>query len=323
MVTDFLDSSSMRWAVSIADLDLFAGTEGFKDWLSKDYDDPVSTLIDIDIDESVGYQDELGEMGTPHSEYTIIDSFRRDSLETELALQFGNVDPHDNLSAARHSSCDSEVGESLRVENEFADGTATSPAKPEGKLGKRKRISPSVKYADLGTLMYHNEPAKTNHANASHTYVEGKAEPTDYNSTDERKDFEGSSGETSMVDVRRLARQFSEETSKENHTLEQDRAKFKPHSIKACIFQVLEEAGPAGLQVAQIVDITQERGMKDWRGVLTPKCTVSASCSTDSVFVRVAPGTFALRALLDDECIPVTPTRRKRKRHRICYNSYR
>ena len=62
-------------------------------------------------------------------------------------------------------------------------------------------------------------------------------------------------------------------------TLERDRGKFKPHSIKASIFQVLEEAGPEGLQVSQIFQVTQERGMKDWRGVLTPKCTASASCS--------------------------------------------
>ena len=108
-------------------------------------------------------------------------------------------------------------------------------------------------------------------------------------------------------------------------TLERDRGKFKPHSIKASIFQVLEEAGPEGLQVSQIVQVTQERGMKDWRRLLTPKCTVSASCSTDSVFVRVAPGTFALRALLDGDKVPATPPSpvlRRRKRTRTSYHCF-
>ena len=89
---------------------------------------------------------------------------------------------------------------------------------------------------------------------------------------------------------------------------------------------MLEEAGLGGLQVAQIVEITQERGMKDWRGVLTPKCTVSASCSTDPVFVRVAPGTFALRALVDPgpaKGIQGQATGlRRRKRTRTSYHCY-
>jgi len=87
----------------------------------------------------------------------------------------------------------------------------------------------------------------------------------------------------------------------------------------------MEEAGPEGLQVSQIVQVTQERGMKDWRRVLTPKCTVSASCSTDSVFVRVAPGTFALRALLDGDKVPATPPSpvlRRRKRTRTSYHCF-
>ena len=79
--------------------------------------------------------------------------------------------------------------------------------------------------------------------------------------------------------------------------LEEDKAKFKLGSVKASIFHVLLEAGPKGLSVSQIVATTQALGLKDWTGVATPKCTVSAACSTDPIFVRVAPGTFALRAI--------------------------
>ena len=79
--------------------------------------------------------------------------------------------------------------------------------------------------------------------------------------------------------------------------IEEDRARFKPGSVKASIFHVLFEAQKSGLSVSQIVSTTQALGLKDWTGVATPKCTVSAACSTDPIFVRVAPGTFALRAI--------------------------
>ena len=81
------------------------------------------------------------------------------------------------------------------------------------------------------------------------------------------------------------------------YSLDEDKAKFKLGSVKASIFHVLLEAGPKGLSVSQIVATTQALGLKDWTGVATPMCTVSAACSTDPIFVRVAPGTFALRAI--------------------------
>ena len=84
------------------------------------------------------------------------------------------------------------------------------------------------------------------------------------------------------------------------HTLlEQDRAKLTahPHTLKAGVFQLLEEAGPSGLQGHKIVELTGARGMKDWSCSSTPMNTISALCSHNSdLFIRIAPSTYALRA---------------------------
>ena len=276
----------------------------------------MSTLIedDIDIDGEYTSKEEYGgelaaDLGTPQSEYhAILDgmrmSFGEEDEEKIFELGAGLHSP-DNFSATRNPnlSCE-EDSHSQREESGNGLGTATSPLK---KTKETKNTSLGRKRSHHGTIK-----RKYSEVVSSEYAGQGRIFTADNN----KAEVETMSGETSM-------RGEESRMGMNHHDLEQDRAKFKPHSIKASIFQVLEEAGPAGLQVSQIVEITQERGMKDWRGVLTPKCTVSASCSTDPVFVRVAPGTFALRALLDKDSIPVVSTVvRKRKRIRTSYKQY-
>ncbi|UPR02403.1 HARE-HTH domain-containing protein [Chloropicon primus] len=277
-------------------LDLFCEPEGYRDWLTTAYDSPVSTLIDIDIHgESVADQ----RVSPYYTEYGMsFDGFGISYVPYGEAqgrlLVEGDFDG--NCSSLRSEYSDSRRGGKAGREH---DCTATSPVK-----GELKRTKSGNYICSRGSMSRKRER-------------ESKAEDLDY----------GSGGENSTFDMRKHtaktnSRGDSHGSVVNTSILEQDRAKFKPHSIKASIFQVLEEAGPRGLQVAQIVEVTQERGMKDWRGVLTPKCTVSASCSTDPVFVRVAPGTFTLRALLDMSSIPVakSTTLRKRKRTRTSYH---
>jgi hypothetical protein len=304
-------------------LDLFSGSEGYSDWLSND-NDPVSTLIDSDIDSeytsNAEYQDELAVgLGTPQSEYAILDGMRMSFGEEdeEKILQLGaSLDSPDNFSATRNPNtcCDDSDNSGLGT-------TATSPSKNFA----RKRNSYNTTTTTLKGKRKYSEVVSSActdaHANATSTIHFGvdRLLASDNNSSSKRK------APAAEAVLPYAGGERSEESNmEENHyDLEHDRAKFKPHSIKASIFQVLEEVGAAGLQVSQIVDITQERGMKDWRGVLTPKCTVSASCSTDPVFVRVAPGTFALRALLDKASIPIPSVgARKRKRIRTSYKQY-
>ena len=99
----------------------------------------------------------------------------------------------------------------------------------------------------------------------------------------------------------KLPRQFSinDMISTGLDALEKDKFKCKPNTIKGMIFRLLEEAGPEGLHITHITEIMQERGMKDWNIVSFPEQNVTSCCCRDpSIFVRVAPNTFALRSLI-------------------------
>jgi hypothetical protein len=61
-----------------------------------------------------------------------------------------------------------------------------------------------------------------------------------------------------------------------NADMETARARFKPGAIKHQLFHLLEEAGPSGLKVQQIIDLMQERGLKDWSTISVPRNTVCA-----------------------------------------------
>ena len=267
-------------------MDLFYAAGGYEDWLSKDYDSPVATLIDIDIHgESVGYCEQ--------------------PLESDTYLEYGATAAYygHGSGGGRHSSDSGESSHAVMSRAHFAAdlaaGEATSPS----------RVARSAA-AGRGST-------DSSYLSAVVKGVKRQREDRDCGAGASADSHHLASEDSHSVKLTREERRRAD--------LERDRQKFKPHSIKASIFQVLEEAGPRGLQVAQIVEVTQERGMKDWRGVLTPKCTVSASCCTDPVFVRVAPGTFALRALLDEDVVP--PRRppaalRRRKRTRTSYTTY-
>ena len=68
-------------------------------------------------------------------------------------------------------------------------------------------------------------------------------------------------------------------------------------TIKWICFQVLKEAGPQGLLLSEIVERTQEKGLKDWTSVRQPSNTVNACCSGDPAFVKVAPARVGLACL--------------------------
>ena len=82
--------------------------------------------------------------------------------------------------------------------------------------------------------------------------------------------------------------------------LASDRQRFNPGSIKAAVFEVLEGASTRGMHVTDIVKACESRGLRSFEAVSVPRKTVESACHTDPVFVRVAPGTFALRAFMQE-----------------------
>ena len=82
-----------------------------------------------------------------------------------------------------------------------------------------------------------------------------------------------------------------------DETLEQVEQRLDRSTIKGICFQVLKTAGPVGLLLSEIVDLTQQLGLKDWSTVKQPSNTVNACCSGDPAFVKVAPGRLGLAAL--------------------------
>ena len=79
-----------------------------------------------------------------------------------------------------------------------------------------------------------------------------------------------------------------------------DRQRFNPGSTKAAVFEVLEGASTRGMHVTDIVKACESRGLRSFDTVSVPRKTVESACHTDPVFVRVAPGTFALRAFMQE-----------------------
>ena len=81
----------------------------------------------------------------------------------------------------------------------------------------------------------------------------------------------------------------------------------KPMSLKEAIILVLQEAGPEGLTVREIVERIKEDELWDWENEQSGPGSVSDACcepSNGDIFVRVAPGTYALWALQDDDFTP-------------------
>merc|ERR1712176_1516751 len=81
----------------------------------------------------------------------------------------------------------------------------------------------------------------------------------------------------------------------------------KPKTLKEAIIRVLQEAGPGGLTVKQMVQRIKKKKWWDWKNDEAGYNSVSAMCGEPScreIFVRVAPGTWALWALQDDGFTP-------------------
>lgn len=60
----------------------------------------------------------------------------------------------------------------------------------------------------------------------------------------------------------------------------------------------------AGLSLEEIVEQTQQRGLKDWTGVEQKRCSVHATILKDEGFIRLSPGVFALTCLAHPPAIP-------------------
>ena len=81
----------------------------------------------------------------------------------------------------------------------------------------------------------------------------------------------------------------------------------KPKTLKEAIILVLEEAGPEGLKVKELVQRIKKKKWWDWKDDEAGSNSVSSACCDRrdrDVFVRVAPGTYALRELQDDDFTP-------------------
>ncbi len=60
----------------------------------------------------------------------------------------------------------------------------------------------------------------------------------------------------------------------------------------------MAEAGVTGLTIADIARKIQESGLRDLRTSKTPEASVAGALSRDALFVRTAPATYALSAIL-------------------------
>merc|ERR1712176_527460 len=78
-------------------------------------------------------------------------------------------------------------------------------------------------------------------------------------------------------------------------------------TLKEAIIRVLQEAGPGGLTVKELVQRIKKRKWWDWKNDEAGYWSVSKTCresSNGDTFVHVAPGTYALWALRDDNFTP-------------------
>lgn len=80
-------------------------------------------------------------------------------------------------------------------------------------------------------------------------------------------------------------------------TLEEVEQRLQPGSVKHAIFQVLKNYGAKGRSVGKIVEEMAKKGLREFSTARNAKSSVASTCAHDTAFARVAPGTFALRAV--------------------------
>lgn len=61
--------------------------------------------------------------------------------------------------------------------------------------------------------------------------------------------------------------------------------------------QVLKNYGHKGRSVSKIVEEMSKKGLREFSNARNAKSSVASTCAHDTAFARVAPGTFALRAV--------------------------
>lgn len=74
--------------------------------------------------------------------------------------------------------------------------------------------------------------------------------------------------------------------------------RFGTGTVKAAAWTVLSQAGPEGLNINEIAKRIQKNGLRDLRTSKTPEASVAGALSRDVIFVRVAPATYALQAVI-------------------------
>ncbi|CAG9467807.1 unnamed protein product [Pedinophyceae sp. YPF-701] len=80
-------------------------------------------------------------------------------------------------------------------------------------------------------------------------------------------------------------------------TLEQTERRLPENTTKWYCFQVLRDAGAAGLSLKEMVQQLDRRGLKRWDGgERTAKNTITFACSNDPAFAKVGVGRWALMA---------------------------
>ncbi len=83
-----------------------------------------------------------------------------------------------------------------------------------------------------------------------------------------------------------------------NSLAERDAQQFTGKSIGYIVLlQILRDAGPDGAGLSEIIDGLAERGVKTWEEARIAKSSIASTCGHDPAFMRVGPGTFALRAI--------------------------
>ena len=60
---------------------------------------------------------------------------------------------------------------------------------------------------------------------------------------------------------------------------------------------MLRNYGHKGRSVGKIVEEMSKKGLREFSSARNAKSSVASTCAHDTAFARVAPGTFALRAV--------------------------
>ena len=91
---------------------------------------------------------------------------------------------------------------------------------------------------------------------------------------------------------------FRSTSTNPRHPEQEEEARFRPGTNKFVAFAVLKGAGSEGLSVPEIMDAARELGLKEYGE--ESKRIIQFALASDSAFVRIRKGVYALRALVGD-----------------------